>query len=234
MFGAKIFLLIDNICCTHSPICLLFLFCSILKECKDVELSFSDMTVKSDFFKGTKKGTLYLTPYRMIFLSKGTNFMQSFMMPFYLVKDCSIEQPVFSANYIKGTIRAEPGGGWEGQASFKLVFNSGGAIEFGQLMFKVAQQASRGTPVQNAAYGYAPMADMAFGFAPANGPYPYQPSPMNGGYGPPPTPMGYQYGPPPGAYPSAPAMDMYAPPPPPYPGPPPVSVVDPGLPVPVI
>ncbi|XP_048448125.1 WW domain-binding protein 2 isoform X2 [Rhincodon typus] len=230
MFGAKIFLLIDNICCTHSPICLLFLFCSILKECKDVELSFSDMTVKSDFFKGTKKGTLYLTPYRMIFLSKGTNFMQSFMMPFYLVKDCSIEQPVFSANYIKGTIRAEPGGGWEGQASFKLVFNSGGAIEFGQLMFKVAQQASRGTPVQNAAYGYAPMADMAFGFAPANGPYPYQPSPMNGGYGPPPTPMGYQYGPPPGAYPSAPAMDMYAPPPPPYPGPPPVSVVDPGLP----
>ncbi|GCB82376.1 hypothetical protein scyTo_0022901, partial [Scyliorhinus torazame] len=80
-----------------------------LKECKDVELSFSDMTAKSDFFKGTKKGTLYLTPYRMIFLSKGKDPMQSFMMPFYLVKGCSIEQPVFSANYIKGTIRAEPG-----------------------------------------------------------------------------------------------------------------------------
>uniref|UniRef100_V9LGY0 WBP2 N-terminal like n=1 Tax=Callorhinchus milii TaxID=7868 RepID=V9LGY0_CALMI len=112
----------------------------ILKECKDVELSFSDMTAKSDYFKGTKKGFLYLTPYRMIFLCRGKDPMQSFMMPFYLVKGCSIEQPVFSANYIKGSIAAEAGGGWEGQASFKLVFNSGGAIEFGQLMFKVAQQ----------------------------------------------------------------------------------------------
>lgn len=29
-------------------------------------------------------------------------------------------------------------GGWEGQGTFKLTFNSGGAIEFGQLMFKAA------------------------------------------------------------------------------------------------
>ncbi|KAM6091156.1 postacrosomal sheath WW domain-binding protein isoform 2-T2 [Theristicus caerulescens] len=111
---------------------------SVLKQCKDVELSFSDVTGKPEAFKGTKKGMLYLTPYRMIFVSKGKDPMLSFMMPFYLVKGCSIEQPVFSANYIKGQIQAEAGGGWEGQGTFKLTFNSGGAIEFGQLMFKAA------------------------------------------------------------------------------------------------
>lgn len=47
---------------------------------------------------------------QMIFVSKGKDPMLSFMMPFYLVKECSIEQPVFSANYIKGQIQAEAGG----------------------------------------------------------------------------------------------------------------------------
>lgn len=36
--------------------------------------------------------------------------MQSFMMPFYLMKDCEIKQPVFGANYIKGAVKAEAGG----------------------------------------------------------------------------------------------------------------------------
>ncbi|NXN94255.1 WBP2 protein, partial [Rhinopomastus cyanomelas] len=182
---------------------------SILKECKDVELSFSDVTGKSEVFKGTKKGMLYLTPYRMIFVSKGKDPMQSFMMPFYLVKGCSIEQPVFSANYIKGQIQAEAGGGWEGQVTFKLTFNSGGAIEFGQLMFKAASSASSGVPLQNPGYGYAPVpggyapppptpgsySPMPGGYAappPPNGPYPYTPPPMNA-YGPSPQPMGYPY-----------------------------------------
>ncbi|XP_005063059.1 PREDICTED: WW domain-binding protein 2-like, partial [Ficedula albicollis] len=91
------------------PTCLIS-SCSVLKQCKDVELSFSDVTGKPEIFKGTKKGMLYLTPYRMIFVSKGKDPMLSFMMPFYLVKGCSIEQPVFSANYIKGQIQAEAGG----------------------------------------------------------------------------------------------------------------------------
>lgn len=30
-----------------------------------MELSFSDVTCKSDLLKGTKKGTIYLTPYRV-------------------------------------------------------------------------------------------------------------------------------------------------------------------------
>ncbi|KFV06627.1 WW domain-binding protein 2, partial [Tauraco erythrolophus] len=177
---------------------------SVLKQCKDVELSFSDVTGKPEAFKGTKKGMLYLTPYRMIFVSKGKDPMLSFMMPFYLVKGCSIEQPVFSANYIKGQIQAEAGGGWEGQGTFKLTFNSGGAIEFGQLMFKAASNASiffgyGYTPVPG---GYAPAPPAPGGYSPApggyaappppNGPYPYTPPPMNA-YGPAPQPMGYPY-----------------------------------------
>ncbi|NXS91864.1 WBP2 protein, partial [Jacana jacana] len=182
---------------------------SVLKQCKDVELSFSDVTGKPEIFKGTKKGMLYLTPYRMIFVSKGKDPMLSFMMPFYLVKGCSIEQPVFSANYIKGQIQAEAGGGWEGQGTFKLTFNSGGAIEFGQLMFKAASSASSGIPLQNPGYGYAPVPGgyaptplAPGGYSPApggyaaapppNGPYPYAPPPMSA-YGPPPQPMGYPY-----------------------------------------
>ncbi|MEE6520180.1 hypothetical protein FKM82_017993 [Ascaphus truei] len=147
----------------------------------------------------------------VIFVSKGKDAMSSFMMPFYLVKGCSIEQPVFSANYIKGTISAEPGGGWEGQASFKLTFNSGGAIEFGQVMFKLATSASRAPPATpNAGYGYTPgpapgvygpgghpPAPRGYAPAPPAGPYPYGPPAMNG-YGAPPQPMGYPYAPPAG------------------------------------
>lgn len=46
----------------------------------------------------------------MIFLAKGHDLLQSFMMPFYLMKGCEIKQPVLGANYIKGTVGAEPGG----------------------------------------------------------------------------------------------------------------------------
>uniref|UniRef100_A0A3Q3LJM2 WBP2 N-terminal like n=1 Tax=Mastacembelus armatus TaxID=205130 RepID=A0A3Q3LJM2_9TELE len=112
---------------------------SVLRECKNVELSFSDVTCKTDLLKGTKKGTVYLTPYRLVFVSSNTkDCLGSAMFPYYLMKGCSIEQPVFAANYIKGTVSAEPGGGWEGQAHFKMSFPSGGAIELGQHLFKLA------------------------------------------------------------------------------------------------
>lgn len=48
---------------------------------------------------------------QVIFLSKAKDAMKSFMMPFYLMKDCEIKQPVFGANYIKGMVKAEAGGG---------------------------------------------------------------------------------------------------------------------------
>lgn len=36
--------------------------------------------------------------------------MLSFMMPFHLMTNCTVEQPIFAANYIKGTIQAAPDG----------------------------------------------------------------------------------------------------------------------------
>uniref|UniRef100_A0A8C4KWS4 WW domain binding protein 2 n=1 Tax=Equus asinus asinus TaxID=83772 RepID=A0A8C4KWS4_EQUAS len=156
----------------------------------------------------------------VIFLSKGKDAMQSFMMPFYLMKDCEIKQPVFGANYIKGTVKAEAGGGWEGSALYKLTFMAGGAIEFGQRMLQVASQASRGE-APSGAYGYSYMPSGAYVFPPpvANGMYP--------------CPPGYPYPPPPPEfYPGPPMMDgamgYVQPPPPPYPGPmePPVSGPD--------
>lgn len=130
----------------------------------------------------------------MLFVSSNSkDCLGSFMFPYYLMKGCSIEQPVFAANYIKGTIMAEAGGrcsfmplnswhllhfffplehivfapldvslygcvyfrqpshafstrlyyvclvgGWEGKANFKMSFTSGGAIELGQHLFKLA------------------------------------------------------------------------------------------------
>ncbi|XP_077414661.1 postacrosomal sheath WW domain-binding protein [Vanacampus margaritifer] len=203
---------------------------SILRECKNVELSFSDVTCKTDLLRGTKKGTVYLTPYRVVFVSSNTkDCLGSAMFPYYLMKGCSIEQPVFAANYIKGTVAAEPGGGWEGQAHFKMSFPSGGAIDFGQHLFKLATNASRGAPAQNgdASYHGYPSPGMMNGYGPsppAPQGYPYAPPPQqNEFYPPPPTAagnMGYPYPTaPPGLYPYPTGSDYMAPPPP-YPGPP--------------
>lgn len=48
----------------------------------------------------------------MIFLARGRDALQSFMMPFYLMKGCEVKQPVLGANYIKGAVAAEPGGSY--------------------------------------------------------------------------------------------------------------------------
>ncbi|XP_056128164.1 postacrosomal sheath WW domain-binding protein [Rhinichthys klamathensis goyatoka] len=181
---------------------------SILRECKSVELTFSDITPKNDLFKGTKKGSVFLTQYKMVFVSSVMkDKFCSFMFPYYLMKNCSIEQPVFAANYIQGLIKAEAGGGWEGQANFKMCFPSGGAIELGQQLFKLATNASRAPPAQNGSA--AGMNGYASPAMPQLYPYPSMPQPAYSPYPYPPTAAG--------VYPSAP---MYMAPPPPYPGPP--------------
>ena len=60
--------------------------------------------------------------------------MKSFSFPFVALRDVELEQPVFGANYIKGKVLAQPNGGFEGEAKFKLRFKSGGAIDFGTAM----------------------------------------------------------------------------------------------------
>lgn len=49
-----------------------------------------------------------------------------------------MEQPVFGANYIKGKVRAQENGQFTGEAKFKLLFKSGGAIDFAQAALKAA------------------------------------------------------------------------------------------------
>ncbi|XP_067285891.1 WW domain-binding protein 2 [Pseudorasbora parva] len=179
---------------------------SVLMSYENVELVFSDTERLPEPFRKSKKGSIYLTPYRVIFVTKGKDPLQSFMMPFYLIKGCEIKQPVLGANYIKGTISAEPGGGWEGSATFKLIFAAGGAIEFGQHMLQVAAQASRGQPVTGN-FGCPYMANGAYAYPP--------PPPANDIYSGPP-PLGYVFpGPPPpsGSWFDGPAAYM---PPPPY------------------
>ncbi|XP_053517889.1 postacrosomal sheath WW domain-binding protein [Artibeus jamaicensis] len=129
---------------------------SVLQHCHDVDLSFPQPPEGSNLFSGTKRGTLLLTSYRVIFVTSHSvsDPLFSFMMPFHLISNCTVEQPIFAANYIKGTIRAAPDGGWEGQATFKLAFRRGGAIKFFQLLMNAASAAARGTPFRNINYWF--------------------------------------------------------------------------------
>jgi len=115
---------------------------SILLFCDNVIMEFAGQD--GGEFKGEKKGRLYLTTHRMIFNNKSqSDSMKSFSFPFVTLKDVELEQPIFGANYIKGKVRAQPGGNFTGEAKFKLHFKSGGAIDFGQAMLKAAQMAGR-------------------------------------------------------------------------------------------
>ncbi|KAM6216493.1 postacrosomal sheath WW domain-binding protein [Rhynchocyon petersi] len=150
---------------------------SVLKQCPDVMLTFPKAPEGYDLFRGSKTGVLFLTSYRVIFVTSHTvsDPMLSFMMPFELMRDCTVEQPVFHPNFIKGTITAAPDGGWEGQATFKLSFRKGGAIEFFQLMTQAAAAASRGVPFGNTSFWFGGPAmyvvvtrDRAMAFTPEN------------------------------------------------------------------
>ncbi|KAL6092394.1 hypothetical protein STEG23_031752 [Scotinomys teguina] len=121
----------------------------VLKKCSDVDFSFPQPPPGSSFFSGSKRGVLFLTSYRVIFVTSLplNDPMLSFMMPFYLMSNCTVEQPVLGANCIKGTVQAAPDGGWEGSATFKIVFRKGGAIDFARLMAKAAYAAAQGFPL---------------------------------------------------------------------------------------
>ncbi|XP_075978951.1 WW domain binding protein 2 isoform X2 [Anticarsia gemmatalis] len=158
-------------------------------------------------FKGVKQGRMYLTTHRMIFNSKNNaEPLRSFSFPFIAMEDVTVEQPMFSANYIKGKVRAQPNGNFIGEVKFKLTFKSGGAIEYGQAMLKAAHLASR-----HMSPGAAPPP-----YTPPSGPWYAAPPPA---YAPP--PQGY-YGwvPPYTAFPDQPPPNsvFVSNNPPPYPG----------------
>lgn len=96
-------------------------------------------------FKGTKHGKIYLTTHRAIYNAKKMDdSMQSFSFPFICLTDVELEQPVFGANYIRGKVRAQENGNFVGEAKFKLLFKSGGAIDFAQAMLRAAHMANDG------------------------------------------------------------------------------------------
>ncbi|XP_002736320.1 WW domain-binding protein 2-like [Saccoglossus kowalevskii] len=191
---------------------------NILMHQDDVELEF-DMKPMLDHFRGSKKGKLYLTTQRLIFHNQNRDLLVSFAMPFYYMKEVDIKQPVFGANYIKGRIKAQPGGGWEGAAFFKLTFKTGGAIELGERLMKVASKNGNVPP--------GPRIPAAAANYPPPGAYPPPPMMMNGG-APQPAAYGFDY-----SYASAPPypmQDQSPEAPPPYssvaPTAPPVSEAD--------
>ena len=59
------------------------------------------------------------------------------------MSEVELEQPVFGANYIRGKIRAQPNGNFTGETKFKLAFQSGGCIDFGQALLRAASMAMR-------------------------------------------------------------------------------------------
>jgi hypothetical protein len=86
---------------------------------------------------GEKTGNAYLTTHRLIFLvgkTSGPASFKSFSFPFVCLSEVDVEQPVFGPNFLKGKVRAQPDGGWRGEAKFKMVFKHGGAIDFAQGM----------------------------------------------------------------------------------------------------
>lgn len=199
-----------------------------------VEMSF-DMPGNMPHFKGNKKGRAYLTTHRVIFNCKDLkDTLQSFSMPFFTMHALELEQPVFGANYIKGKVRAEAGGNWEGEGRFKMWFNHGGAIEFGQAMLHAGQLASRHYPRQPPMYtpptanyyqapppAYAPPTGPTYAFVPhetfptappPNSVYMYDAPPPYPGIDPnlsayPPPPQVNGHYPPPAAAASAPYPD---------------------------
>ncbi|XP_060696936.1 WW domain-binding protein 2-like [Hemiscyllium ocellatum] len=133
----------------------------ILLSFGNVQLTLQDMKTIPEAFKGKKKGKVFLTQQRVIFIpSDQSKSMKSFSMPFNYMESCTVEQGFLVSNYIKGKIHAQPGGGWEGTATFKLSFNSGGAIDFGKAMIEVASHGGYYTPVppMYAPYGSPPPA----------------------------------------------------------------------------
>ncbi|KAF3853074.1 hypothetical protein F7725_013762, partial [Dissostichus mawsoni] len=115
---------------------------------------------------------------QVIFVAKSRDLLQSFMMPFYLIKGCEVKQPVLGANYIKGTVNAEPGGGWEGSASFKLVLQQ-------------EEPSSSDSPCCRSL-----LRPVSSGFGcpyTANGAFSYPPPPPNNGVYPAGPPPGYTY-----------------------------------------
>lgn len=139
--------------------------------------------------KGSKNGDIFLTASKVIFVSKAGN--SSFSMEFRSLKNIDVKQPIFGANALTGYVTSELGGGWEGNANFKIEFKSGGAIDFAERLKVTAGQARAGRqqqPQMQPAGYYPPPPLGGYYYAPYNTAYGVGQAPAQGmqpGYAPP-------------------------------------------------
>ncbi|XP_063682167.1 postacrosomal sheath WW domain-binding protein-like isoform X3 [Bolinopsis microptera] len=208
----------------------------VVSRTKSVEFHLDGNNLPPKLVKSAA-GEIYLTNRRVIFLSKDSKNLHSFSADFGSISNVELEQPLFGANNVKSIVRAEPGGGWDGTAKLKLIFSSGGAIQFGKHLRHMQQGGAAPTelPPTYDSFDYNPYGAPPapynengnappYGYAPQPGPGYAQPGPgyaqPGPGYAPQPGP-GYAV--PPGAYPPPPpppGYDSSAPPPSNYTAPP--------------
>lgn len=90
------------------------------------------------------KGRVYLTTHRLVVIIapyRQNAPVKSLCAPFCAIVKCSVEQPVFGANYIEATVRDEVDS--SKSFSFKLKFSKGGAIELAMAMNRAVQAVGR-------------------------------------------------------------------------------------------
>uniref|UniRef100_A0AC34QT17 GRAM domain-containing protein n=1 Tax=Panagrolaimus sp. JU765 TaxID=591449 RepID=A0AC34QT17_9BILA len=133
---------------------LLFQGEGILVYCKKVDMLF-EANSNPVFDRKTLSGAVYLTTHRVIFMNQGAGNLRSFTMPFFCMRNVRLEQPVFGANYMKGTALAQDGGNFQGDVLWRMTFPKGGCIEFGQALLRATDMASYVRPF-NAPPPYVP------------------------------------------------------------------------------
>lgn len=99
------------------------------------------------------------------------DWLKSFEIPFNNMQDVHLDQPIFGANYLRGVATAVQGGQMHGEVAWRMTFNRGGCIEFGQSLLQAVDRASRMRPA-NAPPAYSPPVGNFFVAPPAY----YQPS----------------------------------------------------------
>lgn len=95
--------------------------------------------------RDAKFGNIYLTTHRMIFTTKMTDHpLKSFSFPFVCLNRIQVNQPIFGASNVSGTVIAQSNGNFIGYATFKLTFQS--VVTFGQALkhaVMLVQQSNR-------------------------------------------------------------------------------------------
>jgi len=102
---------------------------------------------------GCKKGSVYLTSHRVIFINKSqTDQLQSLSMPFIKMRRVEVMKPIFGGNYITGnllidTCTNETGYSFDKtlDVHWSLTLKNGGNFEFGEALREAGKRAFKNT-----------------------------------------------------------------------------------------